>query len=1002
MYDSYIQSIAKSGESFTLTGAACTGKTSFLCELFLYLIEKNITTPDRIWFIPCQSEQIPKIYENLSKSDLFAPGFANVTIRRCGDLARNLLLLNATAHRIPVRSLRPDLYQTSKGCVLSHILQESDLPHQIQKISKTPQFVRNILNSITFLENTLIEPSSIKLPQTEKWFFDVVKRYRESMSVLGLLYREDILARCIELCKSNIPGTVYVPPVDYIFVDDMHNLAALEYDMLLGVRRHCSSVKFILCGASAETLQGYRGCSSAFFKRCATDFSITPKNRLILSHSMLPHATASIISQLSTPAQIDHEPEEPQIEFSEMTEQGVIECITLDTVLDQAVWVASTIGDLLRQERYNADDIAILLPRHDQESDLLRAVLFHRGIPVVAGLGVHLNTTQVFSFIDSCITLITEGMNDVLMKRILRSPVLHIEPLQCALIERYAKRNSLSLCDASMRFADVIDNDSGRNRLLGLVFLFRKYKCDESAQKNLSEVLSEIVDRADVADFLTTADDIEIQAFKTIISSSDYFNELLVVLRGTLPKLADYADFKEFVLPSSIRAHEADEAAVRILSYRECEPYHFKAVFMLSASAANLSDENRAGVPLFLLNRFKDSHKFELSGRTTFAMLIARASEKLYMLYPRETGDMSVFFELVSNCKGTCNKEVGTQFENFDEPTTIRTQTHARIWFDRIRQRIPSEYISAYDRKIASIVDKQSRSVNILRAPQARLKLPDEYVFKPSHIDGYLKCPRKYLYEHLFEIETDNPEEPKLFGTLMHSVLELLHSRYPDWCSVSEEDIQKRYDFARGIVDWKLDTCDVLNSFNKAILYNQSIVCLDNYFDVIRDEIPFRIESVEKKIRFRIDDIPFSIKIDRIDSHISKAGVRIIDYKTSSKKQGERSLKNSIVINKKEPSVQLSSYYHAVKELLHINPAELGIFYLQAPRDDGSRECAVVSIPITTPSNSTSVSPTELEEAKRFIVDTVNAMKLGDFTPDRPNCHGCPFTGLCRYNNAYS
>jgi len=225
----------------------------------------------------------------------------------------------------------------------------------------------------------------------------------------------------------------------------------------------------------------------------------------------------------------------------------------------------------------------------------------------------------------------------------------------------------------------------------------------------------------------------------------------------------------------------------------------------------------------------------------------------------------------------------------------------------------------------------------------------------------------------------------------MHKTLEIFHTLYPDCNSLSQSEKDARERFAESLLKQKIDDIHGLSKFTKNILFYQTKNCLKEYFQLLYDELPIKILFIEKKISFAIDGIPLQAKIDRIDDGAENKGYRIIDYKTTSKSKREVGLKSEFVPkpDKEITDFQLPIYYFAIKEILGIEPTELGKFFLK--ETSGKIK---TSLPIDNISTSKSISREDLEAVKNGIKNVVHKIKSGIFPCDG-KCYGCAYEWLC-------
>ena len=158
---------------------------------------------------------------------------------------------------------------------------------------------------------------------------------------------------------------------------------------------------------------------------------------------------------------------------------------------------------------------------------------------------------------------------------------------------------------------------------------------------------------------------------------------------------------------------------------------------------------------------------------------------------------------------------------------------------------------------------------------------------------------------------------------------------------------------------------------------------------------------MEKTINFFMDNVPFTAKIDRIDTGALNGGYRIIDYKTGSKPVKSAGLKNQFVfekLNTTKKSFQLPIYYFAAEKIMGLNAKELSIFFLQA-KDNKTKQayCLKSVLPVEPESKSKQVTVEELNNVKDKIIGYTNEIKNGIYEKNKKKskCYECPCKFIC-------
>ncbi len=218
-------------------------------------------------------------------------------------------------------------------------------------------------------------------------------------------------------------------------------------------------------GDPCQSIYGWRGASAGNLRRFTTDFPVAPRSR---SRSRLVPAPIRKLSTsfrnsagvLDAAAVVQEDlraqaPDVPRlVSAPDRSDRGAVACALLDTVLDEAEWVAGQVAALLaldpesapdgepwpdgRQKGVRPSDVAVLCRKRSQFVPIRRA-LEARGIPVeVVGLGGLLVVPEVQDVVATLRVLHDAGASDALA-RLLTGPRWRIGPRDLVALGRRAR-----------------------------------------------------------------------------------------------------------------------------------------------------------------------------------------------------------------------------------------------------------------------------------------------------------------------------------------------------------------------------------------------------------------------------------------------------------------------------------------------------------------------------------------------------------------------------------
>ena len=221
-------------------------------------------------------------------------------------------------------------------------------------------------------------------------------------------------------------------------------------------------------GDPCQSIYGWRGASAGNLRRFTVDFPVVARVRPVGASASSGPAPVLVLSTsfrnsaqvLEASAAIQEElryeaPDVPRlVSGPDRSERGAVVCALLDTVLDEAEWVAGQVAALLAAEPGGApdgrpwpdgrrtgvrpSDIAVLCRKRSQFVPLRRAIE-GRGIPVeVVGLGGLLVVPEVQDVVATLRVLHDAGASDALA-RLLTGPRWRIGPRDLVALGRRAR-----------------------------------------------------------------------------------------------------------------------------------------------------------------------------------------------------------------------------------------------------------------------------------------------------------------------------------------------------------------------------------------------------------------------------------------------------------------------------------------------------------------------------------------------------------------------------------
>jgi ATP-dependent DNA helicase UvrD/PcrA len=216
-------------------------------------------------------------------------------------------------------------------------------------------------------------------------------------------------------------------------------------------------------GDPCQSIYGWRGASAGNLRRFTADFPLVPRVRPVGATAPTSPAPVLVLSTsfrnsarvLDAAAVIQEElryeaPDVPRlVSAPDRRSRGTVACALLETIIDEAAWVAGQVAELLTDpeiapdgmfwpKKLRPNDIAVLCRKRSQFVPLRRAIEA-RGIPVeVVGLGGLLAVPEVQDVVATLRVLQDAGASDALA-RLLTGPRWRIGPRDLVALGRRAR-----------------------------------------------------------------------------------------------------------------------------------------------------------------------------------------------------------------------------------------------------------------------------------------------------------------------------------------------------------------------------------------------------------------------------------------------------------------------------------------------------------------------------------------------------------------------------------
>ena len=997
MYSEIRKKIVSADESFLIKSKSGPGKNNLLFDCFLQKVYEG--SCPKVFFLTPSLPQTYFLKEKAVSDNRFCRGYNKLNILTFTDFIKFFIRDHLFFSQKQTASLPVDQYSASRILFLFDILAQISLPEPYASWKSTEKFANNLAAVFTFFSDLSIKPDFLKKIKGYEWIYEVFSLY-QTKSLENGFYFYDILPDLAQTILFSLPKDLFIDS-HFLYIDDLQEIIPSQYDffkLFISVLKN----RGVSCRVFANYKPDYclntsKGASVSIIEKFIADFSIPRSNVLDLnsansrnnriynlSESLLNYSDESVGYGL----------------FDNMDSDNSIKCVQTPTYIDEIYYIASEINNFIKGGG-KPSEAGVFVPKFDKNTVLLKSVINSYGIPVEFEFGDFIEKSVIFRFVRLFFNLVENIDSDEDVYAFLDSPVFDIASGDLAEIRKCADYHEISIFDASLRYCDKISDLKKRNIIRETLFFVWDIKLEDTG---VPDIIHEFSCVSGLLKYAEKNEYTELNVLRRIIKAADFFVSFYSKLKnGKSPSLKDVINNQPYFMPLKIRNTNLEQLdSVKIVSLRSKTASEFKIVIVPNMNVQVFPNLNYERLPVLLNDisgKIPNLKKIPfIKDKNWLLNAVNCASEKIYFIYPKDSGEPSPLYDYIKALPYVTVENIDSCFAEYDNPVFIHNPGNAQIWAARRLANIDSENRGFIEKSINQFIPSVEIGNDVL-LPELPLpvSLSEDHVFSATDIDLYLDCPRKFFLQRLIRIESELPENV-FFGQLIHNVLELFHSVYPDWRGeLSSDEIDKRKKFLFELLDRQVIKLTGFSDFVKRVLAFQAKNCFENYWDALMEE-NIKIYYLEKKVNFYLGKIPFTSKIDRIDDGSAKGGCRIIDYKTGSKTGKAAALKNEFVfdsVGSSKKSFQLPIYYFAAKDVMGLNVSELSKFYLQAKDKNKQLFCLKSVLPIEPESKSKQVTISELSQVRDKIVSYANQIQNGVYEKNKTKCYDCPCSFIC-------
>ena len=495
MNDKQAEAVQTTEGPLLIMAGAGSGKTRVLTHRIAYLIDEKMINP---W-------------------NILAITFTNKAAREMRERAMALNpatseTLIATFHSMCVRILRREadhIGYNRNFTIVDPGEQRTLMKRILKNLNLDPKKwnERAILGTISNAKNDLLDEVAYE-HQAGDMYTQIVakcyKAYQEELRRSEAMDFDDLIMMTLRLFDKNPDVLAYYQQrYQYIHVDEYQDTNHAQYQL---VKLLASRFKNIcVVGDADQSIYGWRGADMQNILDFEKDY---PEARVVLLEEN--YRSTKKILQAANEVIKNNRNRRPKKLWTQNDDGEQIVYYRANDERDEAVFVASTIDNIIREEGKNFKDFAVLY-RTNAQSRTIEEALLKSNIPYTMVGGTKFYSRKEIRDVISYLNLIANPADNISFERVVNEPKRGVGPGTLEKIRKFAYEQNMSLLDAS---ANIILSPikgkvaQGVYNFANMILNLR----DQLDGLSITEAVEAVLDKSGYLDALSMQQTLESQA----------------------------------------------------------------------------------------------------------------------------------------------------------------------------------------------------------------------------------------------------------------------------------------------------------------------------------------------------------------------------------------------------------------------------------------------------------------------------------------------------------
>lgn len=569
MNDQQAEAVQTTEGPLLIMAGAGSGKTRVLTHRIAYLIDEKMINPWNILAITFTNKAAREMREravalNPATSETFIATFHSMCVR----------ILRREADHIGYNRNFTIVDPGEQRTLMKRILKNLNLdPKKWNE--------RAILGTISNAKNDLLDEIAYE-HQAGDMYTQIVakcyKAYQEELRRSEAMDFDDLIMMTLRLFDKNPDVLAYYQQrYQYIHVDEYQDTNHAQYQL---VKLLASRFKNIcVVGDADQSIYGWRGADMQNILDFEKDY---PEAKVVLLEEN--YRSTKKILQAANEVIKNNRNRRPKKLWTQNDEGEQIVYYRANDERDEAVFVASTIDNIVREKVKNFKDFAVLY-RTNAQSRTIEEALLKSNIPYTMVGGTKFYSRKEIRDVISYLNLIANTSDNISFERVVNEPKRGVGPGTLEKLRNFAYEQNMSLLDASANIMLSPIKGKAAQSVYDFANMILNLR-DQLDGLSITDTVEAILDKSGYLDALSMQQTLEsqsrienIEEFMSVTKNFDETNTDGTEDETGIDRLGRFLN--DLALIADTDDGEAEAAEVTLMTLHAAKGLEFPVVFLI-------------------------------------------------------------------------------------------------------------------------------------------------------------------------------------------------------------------------------------------------------------------------------------------------------------------------------------------------------------------------------------------------------------------------------------